>query len=64
MENSLLRSNDDDSPIDWVELNSQTGAIVVKANEKIGCDDPKIDYLSYEITLFDGVFTTSGLVSQ
>ncbi|XP_055680929.1 protein dachsous-like [Lutzomyia longipalpis] len=44
----------------WVRINPSTGVIEVDADQAIDCDDPKLDYLEYVITLSDGDHITTG----
>ncbi|GAB0091829.1 fat-like cadherin-related tumor suppressor homolog [Sergentomyia squamirostris] len=46
----------------WVRINPDTGVIEVEADQAIDCDEPRLDYLEYIITLTDGVHTTTGNV--
>jgi hypothetical protein len=53
----------ENTPADWLEIDPATGVLTVKANLTIDCDDPKIDDLSYLVTLTDKVHTATGEVN-
>ncbi|CRL07387.1 CLUMA_CG020361, isoform A [Clunio marinus] len=57
-----ISSFDDDTPDEWIEIDSVTGVLTV-SNPNISCDVPRIEYLNYQISISDGVYEEVGNIA-